>query len=145
MSFNYSHPHLGPQPKMLAVYSLRPRSTGPWERQSRGLSDLAETEKAAQLPGLAEALSLQPPPLSRGLAYSLPLNLRNTVGRSSLAIAGFLGKMARKASWVRGCCRRLLILSLEPFSQHTHLVGEGEGEPGTHVYPAPLHHTPGHI
>lgn len=31
--------------------------------------------------------------------------------------------------------------SPESPSTHTHLVGEGEGQPGTHVHRAPLHHT----
>lgn len=60
-------PHLQPQPKLLALYSLRPRSPGPWEGQSTGLSDLAEMEKADWLPGLAEAVSLQPFPSFLGL------------------------------------------------------------------------------
>lgn len=93
---------------MLALYSLRPRSTGPWERRSREPSDLAEMEKAAQLCGLAEALSLQPPPLSGAWPAPFPLTLGVLRGAGrSLAAAGFSRKVARKASWARGCCRRL--------------------------------------
>lgn len=44
-----------------------PGAPGAWEGQSTGLSDLAEMEKADWLPGLAEAVSLQPFPSVLGL------------------------------------------------------------------------------
>lgn len=45
-------------------------------------------------------------PLFQGLGLLLTLGVLRGAGRS-LAAAGFSRKVARKASWARGCCRRL--------------------------------------
>lgn len=92
------------------------------------------------------SLLLHTYPNKQSLTQSLPLNLRSTEGGGEeLSRRWLLEEGGQEGELGEGLLQETPVLSLEPRYLHTPLVGEGEGEPGTHVYPAPLHHAHGHI